>query len=101
MTSRAEEQRTIVFSEWSVVGVGSNGVGAWFLFGERNVVFHAIAFLVDVFLFGNLSFEEFKMVVADGEMHVSFAVATCIKSSLNKMLLHGSAGSIFIVVEQK
>ena len=103
MTPRTEEQRAILIAEWSIVWVGSDGVGAWFLLREGDVVLHAKLLCIEVSLLSHLLLKESEMVVRDGEVNVGLAIAASIEGCLHQVLLHRSAhlvGRILMEEEQ-
>ena len=93
MTTRTEEQRTVLIAERRVVRIGSDGVRARLLLGEADIILDAELLLIVSNLLSHLLLEQFQMVVRDGEMDVGIAVGAGIESSLYEMLLHRSPSS--------
>ena len=62
---------------------------------------HIIFLFVVGLLLLHLLLEEFKMIVRHSEVDISLAVGAGIKSSFHKVLLHRSARTILIRVEQE
>ena len=63
MSSRTEEQRTILVAEWRVVEVHSDSVCAGFLFRKRNVEADSQLLFVFRLSFHNFLFEKVQMFV--------------------------------------
>ncbi len=101
MSSRAEEQRTILIAERSVVWVGCHGVSTGFLLRETDVVLYAVLLCILSLLVSHFLFEELQMLMAHGEMHISLIPTLCIESALYEMFLHRSARTFRIVVEEQ
>ena len=99
MTARTEQQRAILVTEWSIVWIGSDGIGARLLLRERDIVLDAVALCILVNLLCYHLLEEFQVVVRNGEMNVCLAVAASIERSLNQVLLHWGANLVLILVE--
>ena len=100
MATRTEEQAAIAVAEGSVVWVGGYGVRGRLLFRERDVVFHTVFLGKAVSFLCHLLTEEIHVLVADGKVDMSLAVAGSVQCTFYQMLFHGSAGTFGIFVEQ-
>ena len=101
MTTGTEQERTVRIAEWSVVGISCNGVGAWLLLREGDVVADAVFRSVEVELLCYALLEHGQMVVAHREVYGSLAVAGGIECAFHQVLFHRSAWTFRILVEQK
>ena len=101
VASGTEEQRTVAVAERCAVGVGGDGVRRGLLLGEGDVIAYAVLLGVKVGLLGYLLLEELHVLVAYGEVDVSLAVGGGVEGALHKVLLHGRARSLWVVVEEQ
>ena len=100
MTAWTEEQRAILVVEWSVVGIGGDGVSTWLLLRERDVVLHTELLGVAIYLLSHHILEELQMVVRNGKVDIGLAVTAGIERSLNQVLLHRRA-NLFVGILMK
>ena len=101
VTARTEQHRAIGLAEGRAVGIGGDGVGRRFLLREADVVLHAVFLCEAVGLLGHLLLEEFHVLMAHREVHVSLALRGGVEGALHQMLLHRRARAFGIFVEQQ
>ena len=101
MTTRTEEQRTVVVAERRIVGISSHRIGAGLLFRERDIIADAVFLGKTVLFLSHLLLKESQVLVRYGEMHVGLTVGSGVERTLHKMLLHRRARTFGIVVEEQ
>ena len=100
MSTGTEKEIALLVAEWRVVHIGSQRIGAGFLYRERDLILHAIAHLVGSLLLFYESFEEWKVIGADREMqlHLSLSIGS-IEGAFFQMLLESLAHALRRAVE--
>ena len=63
MTSRPEEQGSVTISEWRIIHVRCNGVGAGLLFGERHMELYLVSLCESINNLFNPLLEQLQMLV--------------------------------------
>ena len=81
MAAWTEQQSTILVAERSIVGVGSDGVGAGLLLREAYIKMDVIEFLKRLKFLSNFALEQLKMLVRHGEVDVGLTVRAGIECS--------------------
>ena len=101
MTARTEQQCAVFVAERSVVCVCSYCVCARLLLRETNVERNVELLLHIRQTLCHLLLEEFEMVVRNREVNVSLTVRASIERCFYEMLLHRSARTILVLMEQQ
>ena len=99
MTARTEQQFAIV-AERFVLHVGGNGVGAGFLFGEGDVVVHAILLGIHGSLLLHQSLEQRTVFGRYGEVYGHLAVLIGgIERAFHQVFFQRRAAAVLVAVE--